>query len=43
MNAPAEITTTRSQQIAAYAAGALTREFPAEALIAGSAMLVADN
>ncbi len=40
MNAPTEITTTRSQQIAEYAAGALTREFPAAALSAANLALI---
>ena len=40
MNARAEIAATRSQQIAAYAAGALTREFPADALAAAKLALI---
>ena len=40
MNAPADITITRSQQIAAYAAGALTREFPDDVLSAAKLALI---
>ena len=40
MNAPSEITVTRSQQIAAWAAGALTREFPADVLGAAKLALI---
>jgi hypothetical protein len=40
MNAPTDITATRSQQIAGYAAGALTREFPAEVLAAAKLALI---
>ena len=40
MNAPAEIITTRSQQIADYVAGALTREYPAEVLTAAKLALI---
>ncbi len=40
MNAPAEITITRSQQIADYVAGALTREFPPEVLSAAKLALI---
>lgn len=40
MNAPVNIHTTRSRQIADYAAGALTREFPAEALVAAKLALI---
>jgi len=40
MNAPAEISISRSQQIAAYAAGALSREFPADVLSAAKLALI---
>ena len=40
MNAPTEINITRSHQIAAYAAGALTREFPADILAAAKLALI---
>ena len=40
MNARADITITRSQQIAAYAAGALTREFPDDVLSAAKLALI---
>jgi 2-methylcitrate dehydratase PrpD len=40
MNAPSEITVTRSQQIAAWAAGALTREFPADIAAAAKLALI---
>ena len=40
MNAPAEIAITRSQQIAAYVAGALTREFPADVVKAAKLALI---
>jgi 2-methylcitrate dehydratase PrpD len=40
MNARAEITATRSQQIADYVAGALTREFPVEVLDAAKRALI---
>ena len=40
MNARAEIMATRSQQIAGYAAGALTREFPADVLVAAKLALL---
>ena len=40
MNAPAEITLSRSRQIATYAAGARTREFPADILIAAKLALI---
>ena len=40
MNAPAEITITRSQQITYYVAGALTREYPAEVLTAAKLALI---
>src|SRR5262245_51158852 len=40
MNAPSEITVTRSQQIAAWAAGALTREFPADVAQAAKLALI---
>jgi 2-methylcitrate dehydratase PrpD len=40
MNAPAELTITRSQQIAAYVAGALTRDYPAEVLTAAKLALI---
>ncbi len=40
MNAPAEISLTRSQQIAAWAAGALTREFPPDILSAARLALI---
>jgi 2-methylcitrate dehydratase PrpD len=40
MNARMDVTATRSQQIAAYAAGALTREFPADVLDAAKRALI---
>lgn len=40
MNAPAELVTSRSQAIAAYVAGALTREYPAEVLTAAKLALI---
>ena len=40
MNAPTEIKISRSKQIADYAAGALTREFPADVLIAAKVALI---
>ena len=40
MNAPTEIKTTRSQQVADYAAGALTREFPTDILTAAKVALI---
>lgn len=40
MNAPTDIKITRSQQIANYAAGALTREFPADILAAARLALI---
>jgi 2-methylcitrate dehydratase PrpD len=40
MNARMDVTATRSQQIAAYAAGALTREFPADVLGAAKRALI---
>ena len=36
MNAPAEIKISRSKQVSDYAAGALTREFPADILVAAT-------
>ena len=40
MNARADITVTRSQQIAEYVAGALTREFPDDVLVAAKRALI---
>ena len=40
MNAAADLAITRSQQVAAYAAGALTREFPADVLAAAKLALI---
>lgn len=40
MNAPIDTTITRSQQIAAYAAGAVTRDFPSDAVTAAKRALV---
>ena len=40
MNAPTDITISRSKQIADYAAGALTREFPADVLLAAKVALI---
>ncbi len=40
MNAPAEIKISRSKQVSDYAAGALTREFPAAILVAAKVALI---
>lgn len=40
MNAPAEIKISRSKQVSDYAAGALTREFPADILVAAKVALI---